>query len=127
MGIQMAIEQLFTRTVMSCRLKQRKKAMTEAVDIKYAPIRGDKGDLRLEEMLNQIIERITDLREMHKSAMEWSGKNFNEQQNEVVQEADPEVKFVQERAHRDERTPYVGSEDNNSDQLTVGTSSARRN
>jgi len=32
--IQMAIEQLFSRTVNSCRLKQRRKAMVDATDIK---------------------------------------------------------------------------------------------
>ncbi|CAJ1453942.1 unnamed protein product [Effrenium voratum] len=60
--ISMAIEQLFSRTVNSCRLPQRKK---DATDIKFAPVRGNKADVRLEEMFKQIIERVEDLQEMH--------------------------------------------------------------
>ncbi|CAE7188665.1 unnamed protein product [Symbiodinium microadriaticum] len=56
--ISMAIEQLFSRTVNSCRLPQRKK---DATDVKFAPVRGDKSDVRLEEMFKQIIERVEDL------------------------------------------------------------------
>lgn len=66
--ITMAIEQLFSRTVNSCRLPQRKKAMMDATDIKFAPVRGDKGESRLEEMFKQIIERVEDLQEMHATA-----------------------------------------------------------
>eukprot|EP00913_Durusdinium_trenchii_P011105 g10427.t1 len=66
--ITMAIEQLFSRT-----------AMMDATDIKFAPVRGDKGESRLEEsransrstereMFKQIIERVEDLQEMHATA-----------------------------------------------------------
>lgn len=65
---KMAIEQLFTRIVESCRLKQRKEAMlaeVESKDKKFAPVRlGAKADPRLESRLNQIIARVKDLRDM---------------------------------------------------------------
>lgn len=35
----------------------------DAVDVKFAPVRGDKSDTRLEEMFKQIIERVEDLQE----------------------------------------------------------------
>lgn len=33
----------------------------DATDIKFAPVRGNKADVRLEEMFKQIIERVEDL------------------------------------------------------------------
>lgn len=53
--ILMAIEQIFTRAVQSCRLKQRREAMLSEVDGK---------DAKLESQLNQIIARVKDLRDM---------------------------------------------------------------
>jgi len=99
--IQMAIEQLFTRTVSSCRMKQRKQAMTEAVDIKFAPVRGDKGDARLEEMLRQIIERISDLQEMHRRAKDELRKDTSDLKKDFEEEAVPTIKFAQERIRPD--------------------------
>eukprot|EP00441_Pelagodinium_beii_P035756 CAMPEP_0197651758 /NCGR_PEP_ID=MMETSP1338-20131121/34013_1 /TAXON_ID=43686 ORGANISM="Pelagodinium beii, Strain RCC1491" /NCGR_SAMPLE_ID=MMETSP1338 /ASSEMBLY_ACC=CAM_ASM_000754 /LENGTH=444 /DNA_ID=CAMNT_0043226489 /DNA_START=47 /DNA_END=1381 /DNA_ORIENTATION=+ len=95
--IQMAIEQLFTRTVTSCRLKQRKKAMLDAVDIKYAPVRGDKSDARLEEMFKQIIERVEDLQDMHEQALAALGRDTKKEDDAPVEELDlmDRVKFVQ--------------------------------
>mmetsp|Transcript_49611 Transcript_49611/g.106227 ORF Transcript_49611/g.106227 Transcript_49611/m.106227 type:complete len:468 (+) Transcript_49611:53-1456(+) len=96
--IQMAIGQLFTRTVHSCRLQQRKKAMLDATDVKFAPVRGDSGgmsDVRLEEMLRQIIERVEDLRDMYDMAKEELGKaDTTAQVEKVVDEAVATVKFV---------------------------------
>lgn len=60
--VQMAVEQLFLRTVASCKLKQRAKAMRERVDVKFAPVRGDRGEARLEAMLALIVERIMELK-----------------------------------------------------------------
>eukprot|EP00929_Paragymnodinium_shiwhaense_P013647 TRINITY_DN121499_c0_g1_i1.p1 TRINITY_DN121499_c0_g1~~TRINITY_DN121499_c0_g1_i1.p1 ORF type:complete len:505 (+),score=145.14 TRINITY_DN121499_c0_g1_i1:132-1517(+) len=106
--IQMAIEQLFTRTVTSCRLKQRKKAMLDAVENRLAPVRGDKSDYRLEEMLRQIIERIQDLKEMHEKATDALRHEHQDQQKDVVQEVDmmDRIKFVTVKDDRKERGPY---------------------
>merc|ERR1719335_1794626 len=51
--IHMAIEQLFTRTVQTCRLQQRKTAMLEYVDSKYGH--------RLDLVLPSITERLQEL------------------------------------------------------------------
>jgi len=107
--IQMAIEQLFSRTVTSCRLPQRKKAMLDAVDFKYAPVlRGDKSDARLEEMLEQIVERMKDLRDMHRKAMEYiAARGVNEVEREEDDEVDvaDRVKFIYEKDGSDKHTP----------------------
>lgn len=80
--IQVAIEQLFERTLSSCRLKQRRKAMKDAPvrGDKYAPVRGDrseadKSEARLEEMLKQIIERVEDLQDIYDQTREQLGRN----------------------------------------------------
>lgn len=99
--IQMAIEQLFTRTVTSCRLKQRKKAMLDATDIKYAPVRGDKSDTKLEEMFRQITERVEDLMDIRRQAMEVLDKGAAADTDAVVEQVDLSgIKFVQERVQR---------------------------
>ena len=36
-------------------------SIKDATDVKFAPVRGDKSDVRLEEMFKQIIERVEDL------------------------------------------------------------------
>ena len=36
-------------------------SIEDATDVKFAPVRGDKSDVRLEEMFKQIIERVEDL------------------------------------------------------------------
>lgn len=51
--INMAIEQIFQRTVSTCRLPQRKKAMQEAVETKFGH--------RLDLVLQQITQRVTEL------------------------------------------------------------------
>merc|ERR1719350_2386013 len=69
--VQMAVEQLFRRAVASCLLPQRIKQMHDAVDVKFAPARGDyRSDLQLEAMLDQIIERMSELKEINQSARE---------------------------------------------------------
>ncbi|CAK0828016.1 unnamed protein product [Prorocentrum cordatum] len=68
--IKMAIEQLFERALASCRVEQRRKAMRDAIDSKYAPVRMDKSDWRFDEMLRQIGERVEDLRDMHRHGHE---------------------------------------------------------
>jgi len=65
--IQMAIEQLFVRALSSCRLKQSRDAM-QAIDTKFAPVRGDRDIHRLQEMLNKIQDRFQDLQSMHQDA-----------------------------------------------------------
>lgn len=96
--IQMAIEQLFSRAVTSCRLKQRKKAMLDATDIKYAPVRGDKSDAKLEEMFRQITERVEDLMDIQRLAMEVLDKGAAAETDGVVEQVDLSgIKFVQER------------------------------
>eukprot|EP00928_Gymnodinium_smaydae_P083364 TRINITY_DN66603_c0_g1_i1.p1 TRINITY_DN66603_c0_g1~~TRINITY_DN66603_c0_g1_i1.p1 ORF type:complete len:454 (+),score=148.80 TRINITY_DN66603_c0_g1_i1:46-1362(+) len=109
--IHMAIEQLFMRAVTSCRLKQRRKAMFDAVDIKFAPVRGEKADSKLEEMLKQITERIQDLREMSRKAKD------NESQEATILVAQPQlevdvmekVKFVTE--YNVNRQPSTGGDE----------------
>lgn len=68
--VQMAVEQLFSRAVTSCRLAPRKKAMLDATDVKFGPVRGDKADIKLEEMFNQVSERVEDLQDMARAAQE---------------------------------------------------------
>jgi len=122
--IQMAIEQLFTRTVTSCRLPQRKKAMLDAVDIKYAPVRGDKSDVRLEEMFKQIIERVEDLQDMHEQALAALGRDTKKEDDAPVEELDlmDRVKFVQQKG--DESPPHVAG-NTSFDALGGQTSSLR--
>ena len=94
----MAVEQLFSRTVSSCRLPQRKKAMMDAVDVKFAPVRGDKSDTRLEEMFKQIIERVEDLQEMHKEVQQ-SREKQKEAEETIFDERGfiDRIKFVYQR------------------------------
>eukprot|EP00930_Biecheleria_cincta_P059537 TRINITY_DN45248_c0_g1_i1.p1 TRINITY_DN45248_c0_g1~~TRINITY_DN45248_c0_g1_i1.p1 ORF type:complete len:447 (-),score=132.14 TRINITY_DN45248_c0_g1_i1:79-1419(-) len=103
--IQMAVEQLFTRTVNSCRLKQRKKAMLDATDVKVAPLRGDKSDVRLEEMFRQIIERVEDLQDMYQEAQEQLGRDKVKADDAQVEEVDwmERVKFYPQKAGDDQR------------------------
>jgi len=60
----MAVEQLFTRTVTTCRDQQRKDLMQKEVETKLGPVRGDKSEVRLDAMLRQIAERMEDLSKM---------------------------------------------------------------
>lgn len=121
--IQMAIDQLFQRTVTACRLKQRRKAMADAIDIKFAPVRGDKADMRLDEMLKQITERIEDLKSMHKMATDELSKNVEVVEHNVADEGDvrDRIKVVQEGANKDNRG-YPGSDESD----TAGNSSLRQ-
>merc|ERR1719350_1748459 len=66
--VQMAVEQLFRRAVASCLLPQRIKQMHDAVDI--IPVGDNRSDLQLEAMLDQITERMSELKEINKSARE---------------------------------------------------------
>lgn len=103
--ITMAIEQLFSRTVNSCRLPQRKKAMMDATDIKFAPVRGDKGDARLEEMFKQIIERVEDLQEMHATATAQLNREKQKEDDGIFDERGfmDRIKFVYQRGDDDLR------------------------
>jgi len=71
--VQMAIEQIFLRTVKSCQLKTRQRAMHERVDVKFAPVRGNGGDAQLEAKLGQILERMEDLESIIDKAREIRG------------------------------------------------------
>jgi chromosome segregation ATPase len=96
--IQMAIEQLFSRTVTSCCFKPRRKAMTKEVDnIKFTPVR-EQSDVRRKAMLKQIVARIQDLEDMNKKAMEALQQDIADQPKEVVQDGEnmlDKVKIVQ--------------------------------
>lgn len=88
--IQMAIEQLFVRALSSCRLKQSRDAM-QAIDTKFAPVRGDRDIYRLQEMLAKIAERFEDLHSMHQDARSHLQNNeprgFNpDQDNDILGE-----------------------------------------
>merc|ERR1712228_148350 len=122
--IQMAIDQLFQRTVTACRLKQRRKAMADAIDIKFAPVRGDKADMRLDEMLKQITERIEDLKTMQKMANDELSKNVEVVEHNVADEGDvrDRIKIVQEGAQKTDSRGYPGSDESD----TAGNSSLRQ-
>ncbi|CAK0873238.1 unnamed protein product, partial [Prorocentrum cordatum] len=68
--IRMAIEQIFERTLVSCRVEQRRNVMRDAIDPKYTPLRMDRSEWRLNQMLQQIGERVEDLRDMYGQARE---------------------------------------------------------
>jgi len=95
--IQMAIEQLFTRALSSCRLKQRRIAMLSAVDAKHAPVRGDRSEALQEERLQQIIQRVEDLQEMYDETRNQLGKNGDSQLANVMDDVDGlgKIRFVQ--------------------------------
>jgi chromosome segregation ATPase len=120
--IQMAIDQLFQRTVSACQLKQRRKAMLDAIDIKFAPVRGDKADIERKEMLKQITERIEDLKWMYKQAQDELSKIPQEEEQKVVFEGDirDRIKVVQEGANKSE-SGFGGGEESE----TAGNSSLR--
>jgi len=117
--ISMAIEQLFSRTVNSCRLPQRKKAMLDATDVKFAPVRGDKSDVRLEEMFKQIIERVEDLQEMHSTVQ--LGREKPKEEEALFDERGfmERVKFLYQRSEDDVRRRGTNS-DENPESLTLG-------
>jgi hypothetical protein len=119
--IQMAIEQLFSRTQASMKLQPTTKSTRGAVDNKFQPVLGDKNDVKLEDMLKQIRERMEDLDEILKKADELS-KPQEVEEERVVQEEELKVQFVQAKEvhHRDQ----AGAGD--SEQLTAGSSQQRR-
>lgn len=70
--IQMAIEQLFTRTWQTCRQPNRKKAMYDNIDVKHTQVlKGNKTEQRLEAMLREVLERMEDLVDMNQKAKEY--------------------------------------------------------
>lgn len=92
--IQMAIEQLFTRTWQTCRQPNRKKAMQDNIDIKHVPVlKGDKAEARLEAMLREVIERMEDLVDMNIKATEMLPQD-TVTQAAAVSEGGPTVEFV---------------------------------
>jgi len=125
--IQMAIEQLFQRTLASCRLKQRRQMMVSSIDTKFAPIRGDKSDVQLEAMLNQIVERMEDLASMLAEAQEEMGET-NVKVAAVVEEGDlrDKVYFASPGGDKRQETRQDASTSaDNSDQLSSNTRSMR--
>lgn len=122
--IKMAIEQLFSRTVQSCRNPQRKKAMMDATDIKYAPVRGDRSDMRFDEMLKQIGERVEDLKDMYADAREKLGKDTTKQIVTAVDGALPQVEFVKAK-HSAPQPGGKGGEDSSLLNLSGGPGSVR--
>mmetsp|Transcript_35872 Transcript_35872/g.83482 ORF Transcript_35872/g.83482 Transcript_35872/m.83482 type:complete len:432 (+) Transcript_35872:46-1341(+) len=137
--IQMAIDQLFTRALSSCRLKQRRIAMHAAVDIKHAPVRGDKSEARLEEELAQklvqIIQRVEDLQDMYNEIRSQLGKSSDSQVAAVADEVDSigKVRFVtateKQRSPLKDRSDKVGASEVAGEEtpatLSSGTSSLR--
>mmetsp|Transcript_117980 Transcript_117980/g.334606 ORF Transcript_117980/g.334606 Transcript_117980/m.334606 type:complete len:455 (-) Transcript_117980:367-1731(-) len=122
--IQMAIEQLFTRAVNSCRQKQRKKAMVEAVESRYGGLsRKDRPDGRLDRMLKQIIERVEDLKDMS-SLVEKLARDTHQDKVAAVDDVDvmDRVKFVKQRGKPSEQRHDAASESSeplNSGQLSI--------
>jgi len=90
--IQMAIEQLFSRTLASLKLAPSKKSSRAAVDNKFAPVLGDKNDVQLAEMLRQIVERMEDLQEiLHKADAQL--KTGEVEETQIVEEVELKVQF----------------------------------
>merc|ERR1719359_698895 len=78
--IQMAIEQLFSRTLASMTLNPVKKNNSRgAVDNKFQPVLGDKHDVKLDDMLRQIVERMEDLQEICEKADAAMKPNTNKE------------------------------------------------
>lgn len=118
--IQMAIEQIFERILESCRLKQRKDAMlAEIEDRKFAPVRGDKGDVRLDAKLNQIIVRVRDLKDMSDKVRAHLDQEKKKIEGPaMVDEVDilSKVQFVQQRdKDRGGYVPEAGSSQQSSE------------
>lgn len=121
--IQMAIDQLFSRTLASFKLNPNKNNSRAAVESKFQPVLGDKNDVKLDDMLRQIVERMTDLQEVLQNAdAELKPKNVEEAP--IVEEVELKVEFKVSEAgdgmgmnHRD----HAGD----SAQLTAGSSQRR--
>jgi len=117
--IQMAIEQLFSRTLASLKLNPSKKgAKPTAVDNKFQPVLGDKNDVKLDDMLRQIVERMEDLREILEKSDAALKPNVVEHVH-LAEEVELKVHFAQSHeggggSHRE----HAGD----SEQLTAGSS-----
>jgi chromosome segregation ATPase len=118
--IQMAIEQLFSRTLASMKLNPTKKNTRGAVDNKFQPVLGDKNDVKLDDMLRQIVERMEDLQEiLQKADAEMRPKHA--EQTLMVDEVEAKVQFMQSSdGHQGHRDHGVDSE-----LLTAGSSQRR--
>lgn len=127
--ILMAIDQIFTRIVQSCRLKPRKDAMlAEVEEKKFVPVRSDRDSARLEAMLNQITARVRDLREMSeklRSAIERERKPVVANPGDEVDILD-RVQFVQHRERQDRLMPDAPSSSHHSSEVTLGAGASSR-
>jgi len=130
--IQMAIEQIFERILNSCRLKQRKDAMlAEVEDRKFAPVRGDKGDARLDAKLNQIIVRVRDLKDMSEKVKTQVDQEKKKNEGPtLVDEVDilSKVQFVQQRDRQDPHryVPEANSSQQSSELGLAGTAGSAK-
>jgi len=116
--IQMAIEQLFSRTLASSKLTASKKTARGAVDNKFQPVLGDKNDVKLDEMLRQIVERMEDLQEILQKADAVLKTN----EVEVVQMADEVELKVQFMQRSPDGATNTREHAGDSEQLTAGNS-----
>jgi len=116
--IQMAIEQLFSRTLASLKLNPNQKKSHVAVDNKFQPVLGDKNDVKLKDMMKQIVERMEDLREILDKA-DTALKTNEVQEVPVVEELELKVQFMQASDKGDHRNHAGDSEQlaGNSSQL----------
>lgn len=92
--INMAIEQIFQRTVSTCRLPQRKKAMQEAVESKFGH--------RLDLVLQQVTQRVTELQWIYDKA---SAALKVEQQPAMVMTLDDESGSFMDRVQYVKKLP----------------------
>jgi len=125
--IQMAIEQLFTRALSSCRLKPRRKAMLSAVDIKHVPVRGDKAEARLEELLAQIVLRVEDLQEMYDETRAQLSRSGARVEN-TIDEVDGlgKIRFVQTKNKERTSSAQEAGEETPATLSSGGTGSFRK-
>jgi len=120
--ILMAIEQIFTRAVQSCRLKQRREAMLAEVDANQGreKVALEAKDSKLEPMLNAIIARVKDLRDMSEKVRKELDEQKQAAQGLAMDDDDrmPVVEIVQSRRHQEEDGPRQGHGESRSRAVT---------
>jgi len=129
--IHMAIEQLFTRAVASCRINRLRKAMVENIessahgDLK-TPVRMDPETAKLDAMLTAITERMEDLRAMHDKAKAELKQADSEKPVAAPQEEVDMMNKVTWKKVKDRDPPLQQDSGNNSQLLTAGGQSSSR-
>lgn len=129
--IHMAIEQLFTRAVASCRINRLRKAMVDAIDVSAhgdlkTPVRTDPETAKLDAMLTAITERMEDLRSMHDKAKAELKQADSGKPVVVPQEEVDMMSKVTWKKVKDRDPPLQQDSGNNSQLLAAGGQSSSR-